>query len=227
MTNSRALTIALCLLAATGGRSRGTAGSPAATEGTEPTSAPSQRASLLAEAIVRSAALSVTLRTADGTLAVEDRRTGRRWEQQPLGAAVTIKSVSTRGGSITLTLAHPAIQHDVRVVLRLDGDRPEFTLTLSSEGALKAALGYPYPFVTAPGTYLVIPMNEGISYPVEDESIRPMRLIAYGGHGICMAFWGVTDGRQGQMAILETADDAAIRIARRDDKLCIAPEWDG
>jgi hypothetical protein len=80
--------------------------------------------------------------------------------------------------------------------------------------------------VSEAGTYLVVPMNEGISYPVEDESIAPMRLIAYGGHGICMAFYGVTDGEQGQMTILETSDDASIRIARVDGKLCIAPEWD-
>jgi hypothetical protein len=69
-------------------------------------------------------------------------------------------------------------------------------------------------------------MNEGISYPVEDKTINTRRLIAYGGHGICMAFWGVADGRQGHMAIIETPDDASIRIRRLDGKLCIAPEWD-
>jgi hypothetical protein len=69
-------------------------------------------------------------------------------------------------------------------------------------------------------------MNEGISYPVEDAAIEPMRLIAYGGHGICMAFWGVTEGTQGHLAIIETADDAAIRIDRVEGRLAIAPEWD-
>jgi hypothetical protein len=69
-------------------------------------------------------------------------------------------------------------------------------------------------------------MNEGISYPVEDKTINTMRLIAYGGHGICMAFWGVTDGQKGHMAIIETPDDASIQIRRLDGNLCIAPEWD-
>jgi hypothetical protein len=54
-----------------------------------------------------------------------------------------------------------------------------------------------------------------------------MRLIAYGGHGICMAFWGVTDGRAGQMAVIETPDDASIRIDRVDGRLAVAPEWEG
>jgi hypothetical protein len=53
-----------------------------------------------------------------------------------------------------------------------------------------------------------------------------MRLIAYGGHGICMSFWGATDGEHGYMAILETADDASIRIDRLDGLLYVAPEWD-
>jgi hypothetical protein len=73
---------------------------------------------------------------------------------------------------------------------------------------------------------LVVPMNEGISFPVEDKSIETFRLIAYGGHGICMAFWGVTDDRQGHGVIIETPDDAAIHLVRLDDRLAVAPEWD-
>ena len=72
----------------------------------------------------------------------------------------------------------------------------------------------------------MVPLNEGISYPVEDKSVEPLRLIAYGGHGICMAFWGVTDDRQGYAAIIETPDDAAIRMQRLEGRLAIAPEWD-
>ena len=69
-------------------------------------------------------------------------------------------------------------------------------------------------------------MNEGISFPVEDKSIENFRLIAYGGHGICMAFWGVTDDRQGHGVIIETPDDAAIHLMRLEDRLAVAPEWD-
>ena len=115
---------------------------------------------------------------------------------------------------------------DFRAVVELDAKLPEFTVTLAGEGALPEALAFPHPFVTPTNTYLVVPLNEGIAYPVMDESIEETRLIAYGGHGICMAFWGATDGERGQMAILETPDDAAIRLTRQDGKLAIAPEWD-
>jgi hypothetical protein len=69
-------------------------------------------------------------------------------------------------------------------------------------------------------------MNEGISYPVGDQSIEPFRLVAFGGHGICMAFWGVVNGEAGQMAIIESPDDAAIKLSRIDGRLVVAPEWE-
>jgi hypothetical protein len=115
----------------------------------------------------------------------------------------------------------------VRVEMVLEGGAPELAVSLRADGPLSTSLSYPFPFVTATGTYLVVPMNEGISYPVDDASIEPMRLIAYGGHGICMSFFGATDGERGYMALLETADDAAIRIGRPHGRLTIAPEWEG
>jgi len=170
-------------------------------------------------------AISVTLNTDDATLSVTDKRTGYTWRQQSLTKGKIIQSART-GDGIEMTWHQPGLDLDIETELLLDKDLPEFTLGLTSKGELKWSLRFPHPFVTEPGTYLVVPMNEGISYPVEDETISPRRLVAYGGHGICMPFWGVTDGRQGHMAIIETPDDASIRIQRTDGKLCIAPEWD-
>ena len=174
---------------------------------------------------ISNTAISVTLNTDDATLSVTDKRTGHTWRQQSLTKGKIIQSAKT-GDGIEMTWHHPGLDMDIETELLLDKDLPEFTLALTSKGELKWSLRFPHPFVTEPGTYLVVPMNEGISYPVEDKTIRPRRLIAYGGHGICMPFWGVTDGQQGYMAIIETPDDASIRIQRTDGKLCIAPEWD-
>ena len=174
---------------------------------------------------VSNAAISVTLETDDGTLSVTDKRTGHTWRQKSLTKGKVIQSQKLNDG-IEMTWNQPGLNMNVRTELRLDKDKPEFTLALSAKGNLKWSLGFPHPFVTEPNTYLVVPMNEGISYPVEDKTIKPMWLIAYGGHGICMAFWGVTDGQKGHMAIIETPDDAIIAIKRLDSRLCIAPNWD-
>ena len=174
---------------------------------------------------ISNAVISLTLHTADATLSVTDKRTGQNWRQRSLAEVVILRSAKV-AGSIEMTLLHGPSGMDVQTVLQLEPDRPEFTVTLSAEGDLEQPLRYPHPFVTEPGTYLAVPMNEGISYPVEDKTISPRRLITYGGHGICMPFWGVTDGRRGHMAIIETPDDGAVSIQRTDGKLCIAPEWD-
>ena len=41
-----------------------------------------------------------------------------------------------------------------------------------------------------------------------------------------MAFYGLTDGARGQMTILETPDDASIRIERVEGRLAVVPEWE-
>jgi len=174
---------------------------------------------------ISNAALSLAIHTEDATLSVTDKRTGQIWRQQSLAEGVILRSAKVADG-IEMTLLDAPSGMDVQAVIQLEPDCPEFTVTLSAEGGLEQPIRFPHPFVTEPGTFLAVPMNEGISYPVEDKTINTTRLIAYGGHGICMAFWGVTDGRQGHMAIIETPDDASIRINRLDGKLCIAPEWD-
>jgi len=170
-------------------------------------------------------AISVSLSPTDGTLTVVDKRTGERWQQKAI-AQGTLTGATAGANGTEAVWRDTSLGMDVKVQVEVDGDKPEFTLTLSAQGVMRRSLRFPHPFITRAGTYLVIPMNEGISYPVDDTTVETQKLIAYGGHGICMPFWGATDGRQGYMAIMETPDDAAIQTARIDGKLCIAPEWD-
>ena len=56
--------------------------------------------------------------------------------------------------------------------------------------------------------------------------MREQELVGYGGHGICMAFFGATDGQTGQMTLLETFDDAKLRLHRDTEKLLTEqPVW--
>jgi len=157
---------------------------------------------------------------------VLDRRTGRRWRQSPVEAGVIVTGAHSWGGAIDLDLWHVPSGLELKADLELDRTLPEFTLKVDGDGELPGPLGYPCPFASAAGHRLIVPMNEGISYPVEDKSIETFRPIAYGGHGICLAFWGVSDDRQGYCAIIETPDDAAIRLRRLDGLLAVGPEWD-
>jgi len=147
------------------------------------------------------------------------------WIQWPLTRDIVVKKAEARE-RISMDLFHVPSRLEIRASLQLEGNLPEFTLTLSANGGLGVPLSFPHPFLTGPDTYLVIPMNEGISYPVGDVSISAMRLPAYEGERMSMSFWGVTDGERGHMVIIETPDDAAIRIDRAEGRLCVCPEWD-
>ncbi len=170
--------------------------------------------------------LKVTLSASTATLRVHDSRTGRDWTQKPQGPGIVMSGAAVEGNQIRMRLVHTPSGLEMTGRVEVLADQPEVTLELAAAGQLGSPLRFPCPFETAPGDYLVVPMNEGISYPVEDAAVPLHRLIAYGGHGICMAFWGVTDGQAGQMAIIETPDDAAIQMRRIDGRLVIAPEWD-
>jgi len=106
--------------------------------------------------------ISVTLDTDDATLSVTDKRTGKIWPQKPITKGKIIQSTATEY-SIEVTWRHIDLEIDIKTKLLLDENLPEFTLDLSAEGKYKWGLKFPHPFVSEAGTYLVVPMNEGIS----------------------------------------------------------------
>src|ERR1035441_416210 len=186
----------------------------------------SRAEALDSQVALTNAVLVVSVNTSNATFSVLDRRTGRLWTQRGGRAEVAVTEARSEGNEIDLGLRHVPSGLALKARLVLEAAKPEFTLSLVGEGGLPGPVRYPYPFVSEPADRLVVPMNEGISFPVEDKSIETFRLIAYGGHGGCMAFWGITDDRQGHVVIIETSDDAAIHLVRLDDRLAIAPEWD-
>jgi hypothetical protein len=186
----------------------------------------SRAQALESQLALTNAALVVSVNTSNATLSVLDRRTGRLWTQQAGKAEVAVTEAHAGSNEIDLELRHVPSGLVLKARIVIEPAKPEFTFSLIGEGALSGPVRYPYLFATEPSDRLVVPMNEGISFPVEDKSIETFRLIAYGGHGICMAFWGVTDDRQGHGVIIETPDDAAIHLVRVDDRLAVAPEWD-
>ncbi len=188
-----------------------------------------QREANLPERITLSNKLAeVAFLPREGQFELRDKRTNQRWTlPRPADGPIVI-SASGQGGALSAKLLDPANDLDITLRAELASDKPELTITLSAEGELARPLHFPGPVLTAPGQWLVVPLNEGILYPVDDQTIRPPgRLIGYGGHGICMSWWGVTDMRRGVMAIIETPDDMSIRIARdKSGLLNIRPEWE-
>jgi hypothetical protein len=175
---------------------------------------------------VANAAISVAFDTLDGSFGVKDLRTGKTWSPSTTGACGLVLNAKREGGEIRATWLHPVSGIEFALRLAVEPSAPELILTLDGRGEMGSSIAYPPAFATHPGMRVIVPMNEGISYPVDDPAAPEHTLIAYGGHGICMAFWGVTDGDAGHMGIIETPDDARLRMRRKKGNLHVAPLWE-
>lgn len=163
---------------------------------------------------------------AAATFRLRDARSGREWSQHAPKSPLLVVGSESTPDSIRLDLVDPRTILRLNATFTLDPARPELLIKLTGDGPLAGSLAYPYAFATAAGETLIMPVNEGMSYPVDDPSLPPMHYILYGGHGLCMGWWGVVDGPKGLMAIVETPDDASIHVPRVDGRLQLAPNWD-
>ena len=175
---------------------------------------------------ISNAALDVSFHTGDAAFSVKDRRGNRTWVQRGGEVAAIVLDAKSHGRESDLKLLDPASKREMTATARLDGDTPEMVVTIKAEGEMEIPLAWPAPFASAKGQLLVLPVNEGISYPADDASLPAMHYHLYGGHGLCMPWYGAVDGGAGWMAIVETPDDAAVSISRRDGLLTLAPEWE-
>ena len=138
-----------------------------------------QNSSLPVHLSLSNSLLALTLDTQNLTLTVLDKRSNRLWRQQDVANELILTDACNKDQAIFMTLTSIATDLVLKANLKLAENSPEFTITIAGNGPQTQKIIFLQPFVTGPGTYLVVPMNEGISYPVEDQSIQPMHLAAY------------------------------------------------
>lgn len=172
------------------------------------------------------AALRADLDTRDGSIALSDRRSGRTWIQAAAAGAVVASARQDGMDGIALELVVPADDLRLAVTLRADPLAPELVLTLRGDGAMRAPLRWPGALLTAAGQDLVLPVNEGVAFPVDDPVPPAGRFHLHGGHGLCMPWYGAMDAAgAGWMAIVDTPDDAEVDLPRLGGLLRAAPVW--
>ena len=109
------------------------------------------------------------------------------------------------------------------VRLPLSGPKVEVTLaplnTVASQLPLAAPIAFPPPFEPLPGDALVVPNNEGVLYPADDQSVVPYDMPLYGGHsGLSMPWYGIVQNGgtgAGLMTVVNSPDDATLSLRRR------------
>lgn len=128
---------------------------------------------------------------------------------------------------VSLKLLYAQDSKTYHATLALDHD--ELVVELNREGSLSKPVVFPPPFNTSIGDRIILPENEGMGYPVDDLNVKLHRLIFFGGHGLCMSFYGVAADATGRgwMALVETPDDAAAHFSKRNGRWQVTTEWWG
>ena len=171
--------------------------------------------------------VQVTFDPAQSAFAVRDLRTGGTWRQQALDKSLPVtRAAAAQGATITADLFDARNNLGLKMTATLGSHTAELSVELTAAGAMSQPVNFPPAFAPVSGTRLIVPVNEGIAYPVDDPSLGNMSLQFYSGHGVCMAFFGATDGTAGVMTLVETEADAELQLKHNAEKLLAAqPVW--
>ena len=185
---------------------------------------------LPASCTLESATSRLDIGLADGSLAFTDKRTGRVC--RTCADATRALAIDLRRDSHGAVVRYVDLEsaREFTASYALEEEGRELVVKVDGEGELGRPLNFPAPFETAKGESLIVPENEGMRFPVDEDHECLWRLVAYGGHGLCMSFFGVCDDDSGAgwMCILETPDDAAMVTLRAPQNRYwrIGPSWE-
>jgi len=164
----------------------------------------------------------------DGSILASPKE-GKPWKYsaiQPEYLAKSLKAIDSH--TALFEVLDIANELTVSLQFMVDAQKPEASILYQATGPMETNISLPGSLVTRPGQWLILPMNEGIRFPVESDAIAGWSLVTYGGHGLCMPWTGVVDPETGQsaMTILQTPDDADMEFKKQDGLLTFQPRWE-
>lgn len=177
--------------------------------------------------VVENSVLKATFDLSDASFTILDKRVGREWGQTtPMRGLFVLDATATdsaEGAGERFELFDPENCESFTATVTLCGDSPELLVTthMAPETSLETYVSYPYPIASLPGDRVVLPVNEGISFPVTEPAPSVTDMHTFGGHGLCMSFWGLTkdtiipEEAYGLMGLIETPDDSGVFTSSR------------
>lgn len=172
---------------------------------------------------------TLTLTVAPDGSMVASPKVGKPWRYRAWPGEILIKSFNATDGH-TAKFEGLDLTNDLpmTVTIGVDNLKPEATISCQASGPMSNDIALTGSIETEHGQWVVLPMNEGIRFPVEDQTIEGWSLITYGGHGLCMPWSGVVDPKTGAgtMTIVETPNDADIEFQQENGLLTFAPRWE-
>lgn len=164
--------------------------------------------------------LKLTFFEKDGTFDILDKRTGRVWKQSSGDKPAFIRRSHQSKNRIDFTILYSSNFQEYNASVELAADVPEVIASIDKkdhQSPLETTLFWPFPFVPEKKDRIVLPVNEGISFPVTERPQGVSTTHTYGGHGLCMGFWAniedkIGQGGSGYIGIVETPDDMNLKL---------------
>ena len=189
----------------------------------------------------------VSLCEKTGLLTVTDIQSGTVYHQIPAPEPVVIRNARVEHHTCTGRCTHPEknddsekaahsesstctghkiicyeaairnAQYTLNVQIEID-ERGDIILSLDGDFSFSGEISYPGAFKTQPGDIALLPMDEGMAFPVEDPNILvPESRPTYSGWGHSMQFWAMTRKDGFLIAHFENCMDAIIRDIRSQE----------
>ena len=162
---------------------------------------------------VKNDMLELQFDTADAAFTLVDPRSGRRDRQASAGGVAVLAAGRRCAHDCGSGFWIPARCANWKSLPSWPRTAAEAVIQVQAAGPMDTPLAFPAPFQTSPGELLIMPVNEGIGYPVDDASLPECTTISTAATGCAWPWYGVTDTNRG-------ADDDRRNARRRGRCVC-------
>lgn len=169
--------------------------------------------------------LKVRVNPADLSTRTTDLRNGKEWRTQGLAGAFAVTSVRSTATLVTIQAVTRDGLHPVELGIALEPKEAGISWHLKGD-EIPTNVEFPGALETKPTSEIVLPMNMGIRFAAGDAAVGEQWMVGYGGHGLCMAFFGQLEDGAGALHLIGNSDDFALYVRRTDGRLASHPLWE-
>lgn len=193
----------------------------------------------VASPVLNNGIIEVSINPSNGQFTISDLRNGGEWRSHDRSLFV-IAQYETSDLRLEGQLYGPD-GLTLTVHVELAEQAPEFSVSISGSESIAIHRPIPYPYALIPRDrdLFILPEHGGVGIPVQEYGIMdrsfathhvsaPMynRLYRFfSGHDLSMTFWGYAGNEGSCMKIVETPNDAGIRVQSVNETLIGGIEW--
>jgi len=166
--------------------------------------------------ILRGSNVTLSVDPTTAQVALTDLKTGAAFRTDA-AEGLSVKSAAPSGRGVQLEIA---IGENAFSACWYIDEQDAARLEVTGEGALIGEVPYPGPWIPEKGDVTLLPMQEGMAFPVDNPDIPlPPERPAYQGWFMSLQMWALVRGGAYLMPVIEDSVDAVCRDVRDDENL--------